>query len=463
MTSPTEVDSPQSSPCPQADLPQKEIQQKVIALAWPAVTEQLLITLFGMVDMMMVGRVGPMAIAAVGLTNQPIMLALAVFQALTVGTTTLISRFIGGRQLKEANATVRQSLILVAFLGVLVSVLVFVFARPLVIFMGATEGALHYATTYLQVISLGLLPQAIEMSVAAVLRGSGDTRTPLKFSLIANAFNMVGNYLLIGGRLGFPALGVLGAGLSTTLSRLIGCGLALYIIFSGKALLHISLKDDFKPRPDLISRLFRVGLPAMVEQFLMRFGNIVFTKAVSGLGMVTYAAHQIGMDVQNLSFTPGYGFGMAATSLVGRSLGQERPDKAECYGWETRRVGQYVALVMALVFFFAGKPIACLFTRDIDVINTTAMVLKVSAFILPFQSTQFVLGGALRGAGDMRWPLLATLIGVLGIRGFLALFFIRIMNLGVLGAWYALFIDQLTRSTIVYLRFKSNHWQRKKV
>lgn len=442
------------------ELTQQEAKKQVIALAWPAVVEQLLVTLFGMIDMMMVGAVGPQAIAAIGLTNQPIFLALAAFQALNVGTTALVARFVGAQNISEANATIRQSLLVVGALGVVATILVYAFAEPMVVFMGATDEALGYAITYLRVISLGLLPQTLGMCVTAVLRGAGDTKTPMRFNVIANVFNVVGNFLLIEGRFGMPAWGVFGAGFATTISRLIGCIMALYVVFNGRSLLHISLRDKFKPRWDLITRVFRVGLPSLLEQLLMRFGNIVFTKAVSGLGMATYAAHQIGMNIQSLSFTPGHGFGMAATSLVGRSLGEKRPDNAEKYGWETRKVGQYVAITMGLVFFFGGRYIASLYTTDPDVINISATVLKVAAFIQPFQSSQFILAGALRGAGDTRWPLISTFVGVAGIRALLAVLFINVMQLGVVGAWYALFLDQLTRSLVVYFRYNSKHWQK---
>ncbi len=444
-------------------LTQQEARRQVIALAWPAVVEQLLVTLFGMVDMMMVGSVGPLAIAAVGLTNQPMFLALAAFQALNVGTTALVARFVGAQDISEANATIRQSLLVVVALGGLASALVYIFAEPMVVFMGATDEAVGYAVTYLRVISFGLLPQVIGMCVTAVLRGAGDTKTPMRFNIIANIFNVIGNYLLINGNFGFPAWGVFGAAFATSLSRLISCGLSLYVIFQGKSLLHISLRDRFVPRWDLISRVFRVGLPSLLEQLLMRFGNIVFTKTVSGLGMATYAAHQIGMNIQSLSFTPGHGFGMAATSLVGRSLGEKRPDNAEKYGWQTRQVGQYVAVTMGLVFFFGGRYIASLYTDDPDVIQTAALVLKVAAFIQPFQSSQFILAGALRGAGDTRWPLISTFIGVAGIRVVLALLFINVMQLGVIGAWYALLVDQFTRSLVIYFRYNSKHWQKAQV
>ena len=167
----------------------EEARKDVLHLAWPAVVEQLLIQLFNMVDMMMVGGVGPAAIAAIGLTNQPIFLAMAAFMALNVGTTAVVARFIGAGDQEEANTAARQSLIIIGLLGVIATIVLHTFAEPLVLFMGAKEDSIGYAITYIRVIALGFVPQTIGMSITAVLRGAGDTRTPMKYNIIANVIN----------------------------------------------------------------------------------------------------------------------------------------------------------------------------------------------------------------------------------------------------------------------------------
>lgn len=434
-------------------------RSRIIQLAWPAVFEQILVTLFGMVDMMMVGGVGPAAIAAIGLTNQPFFLALAAFQALNVGTTALVARFVGAKNIDDANAAIRQSLLITLVLGSLISALVYTFARPLVVFMGAQEDSIGYALSYIRIVSLGILPQALAMSVTAVLRGAGDTKTPMRFNIIANVVNVFGNFVLINGFLGFPKLGVFGAGLATTIGRVVACIMSLAVIFSGRFVLHVSLKDRYVPRWDLISRIVKIGAPAMVEQLIMRFGMITFTKVVAGLGTLTYAAHQIAMNIVSLSFTPGQGFSMAATALVGQSLGQKRPDWAERYGWETRRIGMFVAGTMAIVFFFFGRNIAMLYTTDPGVVQQASIALKIISSVQLLQSTQFILAGALRGAGDTRWPLISTLVGVAGVRVMLALLFVKVLHFGLVGAWCAMALDQCTRSAFIYFRYRSGKWK----
>ncbi len=441
----------------------KDARQDVIHLAWPAVVEQLLIQLFNMVDMMMVGGVGPAAIAAIGLTNQPIFLAMAAFMALNVGTTAVVARFIGAGEPGEANAAARQSLLIIGVLGVLATAAIYFTAVPIVRFMGAEADSFDYAVTYLRVISIGFIPQTIGMAVTAMLRGAGDTRTPMRYNIISNVVNVVGNVLLINGYLGFPRWGIFGAAFATDIGRLVGMILALRAITRGKSVLHISIKDKFTPRPDLIKRIVNIGTPAMLEQVIMRFAMVTFTRVVSGLGTMVFAAHQIGMNIVGLSFTPGMGFGMAATSLVGRSLGRKRPDWAEIYGWQTRRVGMMVASAMGVVFFFGGGFLASLYTDDPEVIKNAAMTLKIIALVQPLQSTQFILAGALRGAGDTRWPLISTFVGTVGVRIALSLLFVTVMHWGLVGAWLAMAIDQCTRSSFIYLRYRSGRWKTVKV
>ncbi len=441
------------------ELTVQEARRDVINLAWPAVLEQLLVQVFNMVDMMMVGGVGPAAIAAIGLTNQPIFLAMAAFMALNVGTTALVARFIGAGEIDEANTAARQSLLLTVVLGMIATAALYFFAEPIVLFMGAEPDAVGYGVDYMRSISFGFIPQTIGMCVTAMLRGAGDTRTPLRFNLIGNGINVIGNYLLINGHLGFPRLEVFGAGLATSFGRLIIMILSLYAISNGKSVLHISLKDKFTPRFDLISRVVKVGAPAMLEQLIMRFGMITYTRVVSSLGTMVYAAHQIGMNILGLSFSPGMGFGMAATSLVGRSLGRKRPDWAETYGWQTSWVGNLVATFMGVVFFFGGSFLASLYTDDPLVIKNAATALKIIALVQPLQSTQFILAGALRGAGDTRWPLISTLVGVAVVRVVLAKVFVDVLGWALVGAWLATAIDQCTRSAFIYFRYRSGHWK----
>jgi len=436
-------------------------RRQVLELAGPSLMEMALVTFVNMADMMMVGRLGPAAIAAVGLTNQPVFFAMASFIALNVGTTAVIARSIGAGEDDVANDAMRQSLMLVIVMGLVVSVLGFTFAGNILNFMGAEADVLPLGTGYMKIIAAGGVFMVVSMSLTAALRGAGDTVSPMKANMVANVTNVIGNYLLIYGKFGFPQLGVPGAALATTIARIIAFILLLRVAISGNS--HLHLTGPFRLNRQLLGRIIRVGIPSAVEQVVLRAGQLTYVRIVAGFGTTVIAAHQIGMNIMNLSFMPGMAFAIAATTLVGQGLGAGMPDVAESWARETRRMGTFVSGCMALLFILFGKYIAMLYTSDPEVIARTATVLRILGFVQPAQSTQFILAGGLRGAGDTKWPLYSTAIGVWGFRVAVGYVLAVVMGLELVGAWMGMAIDQLARSAIIALRFRSGKWKLAKV
>lgn len=383
----------------------RAIRRRVADLSWPALIEMMLVSFVGVADMIMVGRLGPAAIAAVGLSNQPMFMALAVFQALNVGTTALVARYVGASDYREASQTAQQSLAMTVIVGTLLSAASYL-ATPWVIqLMGAEPDSLPLGIAYLRIVSVGIGFSAISMCLASVLRGAGDTVTPMTANVIANIVNCVSNYILIYGKLGFPAYGVSGAAMATTLSRVVSCLLILRVMLSRNSVIRLVAIRSFRLRLDLLQRVVRIGIPSALEQFALRGGQLIFIRIVAGLGTLVVAAHQIGMNILSLSFMPGQAFSIAATTLVGQALGAGSPSVAERSALETRKLGMVVSGAMAVVMFFGGEWIARLYTSDPDVVRQTATVLKIIGLVQPAQSTQFILAGGFRGAGDTRWPL----------------------------------------------------------
>lgn len=437
----------------------KELNKKVWGLTLPALIELLLATLFGMVDMVMVGNVSTQSLAAVGITNQPILLALAVFQASNVGTTALVARFIGTGDKSMANKVVEQTLILAVISGIIVSGLGFGLAQTVVKFMGAEPEVVPLAVSYMKIVCLGGVFLSLTLGISAALRGAGDTLSPMKYNITSNIINIIVNYILIYGKLGFPAMGVKGAAIATALSQGIAAFMALIAIYQSDSCFNLSFRAIPSLDLNLIKRMLNIGVASGLEQLALRTGQIEFARTVASLGTTVLAAHQIGINVFGLSFAPSMAFGMAATTLVGQSLGANRPDIAEQYGLVTRKLGMIVAVGIASLFFFFGNKIAAIYTSDLEAIRLAAGCLKMIAIMQPMQSTQFILAGALRGAGDTRWPLYSTFIGVWGIRVLLAKVFVS-MGFGLIGAWMGQVCDQLFRSIFIYVRYNSGHWKK---
>ena len=440
------------------------IRKDVTRIAWPVLAEMLLGSLFSMIDMMMLGRmantaVATTSVAAVGITNQPLFIGLALVQALNVGGTAMVARFIGSKQLHKVENTVKHVILLNLLLfAIPLSLLGILFTDPIMTVMGAHADTVAIGSLYFKIIMLGFIFQALNFSLAACLRGAGDTRLPMKINLGVNFLNVLGNAVLIYGLFGFPQLGIVGAGISTSLSHLLASFILFSYIFKGKSIVSLSL-SPFEFRKDTIYNLARIGIPASLEQISLRVGIVLFARIVASLGTVTFAAHQICLSILGLSFNPGQAFGIAASALVGQSLGAEQPTKAQEYAQETRKIGSVVSSFIALIFFIFGPQIVGLYTRDPEIISSASLALKVIALVQPFQSSQLILAGGLRGAGDTVWPLMATFFGVLGVRVVLSYVFVVLFGLGLVGAWMAVFVDQLVRWILVYTRFQTGKWK----
>ncbi len=444
-------------------LTQAEARKVTWLLAAPTLAEMLLVSLVGMADMIQVGRLGPAAITSVGLTNQPMMLLQSIFQALNVGTTALVARFIGMGKSKEASDTLKQTFYVTILLGLITSLFAGSFGPVILKFMGAEPDVIEIGTPYFQVVGYGMFFSAIAMAIAAALRGAGDTRTPMVINLVANLVNIVFNAILIWGLFGFPKWGVFGAGVATTLSRVVAAVWFMIVAVRGDKSLQLDLKTKYVPNKQILGRIYYIGFPAALEQLVLRTGQVMFAKVVSSLGTVTFAAHQVSMNILSLTFMPGQAFATSATTLVGQYLGAECPDDAERCANTSRNMAMTIGVFMALVFMFFGRHIAWLYTDDMAVALVSAQVLRIYAFAQPAQSTQFVLAGGLRGAGDTTYPLYSTAIGMWGGRVILGWFFVNVAHMGLPGAWLGMALDQVTRAILISLRFKAGKWKTIKV
>ncbi len=434
--------------------------QEMLGITWPAFIELVMSTLFGIVDMIMVGRLGPAAIAAVGFTNQPFMLLLAIFAAVNIGGTALVAWSVGGNNLNKAKAVTRQIVLMNLVLGSIIGVFGIAASGPIVRFMGAGPDTMGMAMAYFQVVASGLIFQALVMGITACLRGLGQTRIPMAYNVGSNLLNVFGNYVLIYGKWGFPCWGVTGAAVSTTLARLMACLAALYVVYFMRGVeLNLSFKDNYRLDWSIIKKVFAIGLPSALEQFVLQSGLMLFAKIVSGLGTAGFAAHQIGLSISGLSFSPSQAFGVAATTLVGQSLGAGDTAKAERYARFIKKVAMCTASIIGLIFILFSHSLARLYTSDLIVAAMAGTVLKILALAQPGQSTQLTLAGALRGAGDTMYPLYASILGIWVFRVGATYLFVNGLGWGLVGAWIALVLDQYIRSIVIHFRFYSGKWK----
>lgn len=444
-----------------------ELYRDIIRIAGPSFVELLLTQLTSMVDLMMVGSMGGkenpalgvQALSAVGLTTQPKFLLMAAFVAMNTGVTALVAQYKGREDKKHANLIVRQGLMLTFLITVVMSVLGFFFARPMVIFMGSKEEIVtEWATQYLQIQMAGFITMALTSTITAALRAVGDSRTSMIYNIVANVVNVIFNWLLIYGNLGCPELGVAGASIATVIGQLAAFIMALTVLIRGNGFLKLEIRLGFRPDKAVLKDITGIGTPSMAEQLLMRAGMIIFAKTVADLGTAVYATHQVCMNIQALSFMTGQAFAVSATSLMGQSLGKRRVDMAQAYCSKVRRVGLWVAILLAVIFIFFGGDIVGLYNSDPEIIRMGGRIMLFVAFLQPFQSSQFIIAGGLRGAGDTKATAKITFLTVLIVRPILAIVLVK-LGLGLYGAWLAMAADQLLRSLLVWLRYKGGKWK----
>lgn len=438
----------------------RQILRATWALAWPVVLEQALAMLSQVVDAAMVGRLGKESTAAIGLSMQPFNLINATFMGLSVGTTALAARAVGAGNREEAGQVAGQSLVIAFVFGAVISVLGFLKADWIVEFMKAEAPVQAIGQQYVRAMMPGMMLFFVFTIATGALRGAGDTRTPMLINLGLNIVHVLVNYLLVFGNLGSPRLGVAGAGISSSISRTLG-GIAIFVILTrGKAMLTVDWRrvlTRFDLR--LFGRILNIGVPAMLERTLTSSGQIQYARMVAGLGTTSYAAHALSLNVESFSYMPGMGFATAATALVGQRLGAKDPQGAEKRALFSMRMGLLSMGTMGLLFFLFPAQFLRIFTNDPNVISKGIPLLRIVAFTQIPESLGFVIPGALRGAGDTRVSMYVTVFGAWVVRVGLTYALMNYMHLGLVGAWIAMFLDWVGRSSLYWLRFKGGQWK----
>ncbi|MFN2244613.1 MAG: MATE family efflux transporter, partial [Anaerolineae bacterium] len=356
----------------------------------------------------------------------------------------------------------RQSMLLGVGIGAVATLLGTTLAEPAVRLLGAEEEVVALSTAYLRIVASIFFFSTLMFIGNASLRGAGDTRTPLFVMLTVNVVNIAVAWTAINGPFGLPKMGVAGSAIGAAAGRVIGSMFVITLLLKGRSGIRLRL-GGLHPDRDLIRRILHVGLPTGVEQLFFRSGHMVFARILAELGTVSYAANQVAMNGWSLSFMPGFGFALAATTLVGQSLGAQDPDGAQQRGYTAYRLSATLMGTMGFFFLLFPAEIVGFFTNDPEVIAIGTMPLRMVGLIQPLLAATQVFPGALRGAGDTRFPMAVTGASIWFIRLPLAYLFALVLGWGLPGAWGALALDLSMRGLLNFLRFRGGRWKTVKV
>jgi putative MATE family efflux protein len=312
------------------------------------------------------------------------------------------------------------------------------------------------AAAYLRITCLSFPLSALMFLGMAALRGSGDTRTPMATMAVVNVVNVVVAYSFIYGFGPVPAMGVAGSAIGAAVGRMTGGVIIICILLAGRAGLRLRL-ERLVPDREQALRILNIGLPAAMETMFMRLGQMSYAAVVAGLGTVAFAAHQLALTSESISYMPGFGFSVAATTLVGQGLGARDPDRAQSGGYESLRMAMMAMTFMGLMFVLFAPQFLGIFTSDPMVVEQGEWPLRLVGLSQPMLACAMVLAGGLRGAGDTRKTLVITAVGFWCIRLPLALLLTG--PFGLIGAWIAMSVDLNARGLAILLRFRSGRWK----
>ncbi len=431
--------------------------RSVWTLAWPVTLAMLSESLVGLADMLMVARLGATAVAAVGTGGQILSAAMVTMTAVGAGTMALVARHIGAGEPEEAELVHGQS-ILVAILGSLAMIApIIFFAGPIIALFGVEANVAALGASYTRMVMLSIPFAATVFVIGSAQRAAGDTRTPLWIGIVVNLLNVFLNWVLIFGNLNAPALGVEGSAIATAIAFSVGGSLAIGLGFARK--LRVSIRwQDLRLHTATIKRVLWIGYPAALEQALMQVGFLIYLIFAVRYGTAAVAAYFIGVRILSLSFLPGFGFGAAASALVGQNLGAKRPDESARAGWIATGLSVMLMTSGGILIAIFAETIAALFVDDPQVIQNTVWFIYMLGFAQPFMAIDFTLGGALRGAGDTRFPLWTVLIAFYVVRLGLSAIVVFLFDLSLPWLWATLIGDYFVRALLKTWRFRSGSW-----
>lgn len=438
--------------------PTKSIYNNFLKMAWPSALEALLVGLISAVDTMMVGGLGKNAIAAVGITNQPRFILLAMIFSLNVGITAVTARRKGQKDQTGANNTLRAGILLATIISLTMSVLGYIFAKPILLFAGAEASYIKDAMTYLRIIMFSIPFQSLNLTINAAQRGCGKTKISMWTNITSNLVNIIFNYLLINGIGIFPRLEVGGAAIATTMGACVAFIISITTLFRKNNYLSFYHKAIWSFKRAILNPILKVSSSAFVEQVFMRIGFFAYAAIIARLGTTAYSTHLICMNILSLSFSFGDGLSIAASALVGQNLGAQRPDLSIIYGKTGQRLAFMISTAVFFVFMFGGEFLVSLFSDEQAIIALGSSIMILAAFSTHAQTSQVVMSGCLRGAGDTTYIAVTSFISIALIRPFLTWLLCFPLGFGLYGAWIALGLDQIFRLVVNFRRFSSGKW-----
>ncbi len=434
---------------------------KLFNLAWPIFIETLLFMLLGSVDVFVLSRYDDLAASSVNTANQAISITTIVFTVISTASAVLISQYLGAKKRENASRVAALSMTFHLIFGVIISAVYVLFSKPILSFIGAEGTVLDFASQYLSVVGGFIFFQALLSSMSVIVRNHGMTQISMFVTLGMNIMNTALDVIFVLGLFGLPKLGVLGVAIATTFSRIVGTIILAVVLF--KKIEKPSIFKLLKPFPkDDVKNIVKIGVPSAFETFLYNISQVVITSIV--LKCMTDAEHITKTYVQNITmffylFT--VAISQASQIITGHLVGAKKFDEVKRKAYRNYLYALSITITICIVGAIFGEKLMGIFTADEVVIALGAQVLFINIFLEMGRTTNLVIIGCLRGAGDVYFPTICAVFSMILVSTLGSYILAVVCGLGIHGLWIAIAADEVIRGILMLFRWRSGKWRTK--
>ncbi|UYO36509.1 MATE family efflux transporter [Bacillus zhangzhouensis] len=429
----------------------------LFAFTWPIFIEISLHMLMGSADTLMLSQYSDNSVAAVGVSNQLLNLLIVMFSFITTGTTIVIAQLLGADRKQEATQVAYVSLGTNFLISFVISLLMFVFAVPILHMMGLSSELMPDASVFLQIVGLLSFIQALIMTYSAILKSYGYSRDTMYVTIGMNLLNVAGNYLVIFGPFGFPVLGVMGVAFSTSLARLIGL-MAMILIVRGRIGLRFSLKSMFHIQRTHLKKLLKIGVPSAGEQLSYNGSQMIITLFITFMGTQALAAKVYTQNLMMFIMLFGAAISQGTQILIGRHIGAKEFDAAYRRCMKSLYWAIAISLLSSTALSLSSTHLLTFFTSNHEIIQIAATLLLLTIILEPGRSFNMVIINSLRAAGDAKFPVYMAMISMWGIGIPIAYLLGIQLEMGLIGVWLSFIVDEWVRGIFMYKRWRSRVW-----
>lgn len=440
------------------------LRGNLLHLAWPVISEQLLISLVAMIATAMIGRISTVALSAVGVVNMTVTVIQSLMAILSMGATVVIARLTGAGEHRQAQNAARQSLLGAFVIAIVLPLILWVFARQIfsVFLSRAEEAVVENALLYFRMQLPGIPFFIVNLVASGILRGAGEMRKPMYIALLVNVISVMISYPLMFGIGGFQGIGIQGTGIAMSIARTIGGLVILSILLGGRAGIYVPCVGLFRMDWKMLHRVLHVGIPASMEQVALMGGNLMVQIVIAFMPTSDMAANQVLVSLASIPRSIILGLGMATTTLAGQYLGAGRTDLAARGTVQAVALGGITNILSYFICVFI-HPLASIYSNDPAVLATVYQVVLYYVIAETFLSPLNVLPAALRAGGDIMFVSYSNILGVSILRVGGTYILSQYFGLGIEALYFTMGVDYALRTLAYILRFRGGRWKHIKV